>query len=142
MGQLLERVEALLYELDALSEETDTYLHQTAATHWIYDKMYCDKMSLADSSAAYFSVVDRLTAAYKANEAALRQALEKLQGSSGELKGVQVISSEVQGRQALLQQMSEAHAAYVRVRDAILQGQVIYIGTGDPIEEHTRRAGD
>jgi hypothetical protein len=102
MGQLLERVEALLKERGALREEAETYLQEAAAAHWIYGKVYCDKMSVADASEAFLSVVERLTSAYKANDAELRQALEKLQGSSGELKGVQVISSEVQRRQALL----------------------------------------
>jgi hypothetical protein len=54
----------------------------------------------------------------------------------------QVISSEVQRRQALLVQVSEAHDAYVRVRDAIREGQVLYMGMGDPTEEHTRSAGN
>jgi hypothetical protein len=102
MGQLLERVEALLKERGALREEAETYLQEAAAAHWIYGKVYCDKMSVADASEAFLSVVERLTSAYKANDAELRLALEKLQGSSGELKGVQVISSEVQRRQALL----------------------------------------
>ena len=91
MGLLLERAQALLRDRGALREEAETYLNEAAAAHWIYGKVYSDKMSVADASEAFMSVVERLTSAYKANDAELRQALETLQGSSGELKGVQVI---------------------------------------------------
>jgi hypothetical protein len=93
MCQMLERVEVLLKERGALREEAETYLQgqEAAAAHWIYGKVFSDKMSVADASEAFMSVVERLTSKYKANDAELRQALETLQGSSGELKGVQVI---------------------------------------------------
>jgi hypothetical protein len=70
----------------------------------------------------------------------LEQQLQQLQGSSGEMRGIQGISDEIKRREEAIAKYSKALQSHARVFAAIREGWIFYTAIGDPIKQTLVRA--
>jgi hypothetical protein len=105
----------------------------------LYKRVQHDKVPREDAVRDFFGVVASLGNELLENQGRLSETLRKLQGTSGQMRGIEDISGEIIWRNVAIAKYTKAVDTHRRVSEAIREGFVLHSSLSDSIAATSKR---
>jgi hypothetical protein len=140
MDALVLSVLAVLKECVSVRDELERLQSDQGVAANLYRKVHHERQPREEAIRDFFEVLQPLMNKMQSMKVVLEQHLQQLQGSSGEMRGIQGISDEIKRREEVIAKYSKALQSHARVFAAIREGWMFYTAMGDPIKQTLARA--
>jgi len=140
MDALVFSVRAVLKECVSVRDELERLQSDQGVAEYLYRKVHQERQAREEAIRDFFDLLQPLKNKVLSIKERLEQQLQQLQGSSGEMRGIQEISDEIKRREEAIAKYTKALESHARVFAAIREGWMFYSSMGDPIKKILARA--